>query len=46
MITITKSEQSAKSNDRHNDWSFLPTAMSTLLGVGIGITIGSYFGWM
>jgi|GEM_PF-2087982 len=45
MITITQSQKIAHSSDR-NDWSFLPTAFSALLGVGIGIAMGCYFGWL
>ncbi len=45
MITITKSKKTAKESDSHN-WSFLPTVLSALLGVGIGIAMGCYFGWL
>ena len=44
MITISK----FKSVSRHsrNNWSFLPTAFSALAGVGIGLAIGTYLGWL
>lgn len=45
MITVTQSQKVAEKSDR-NDWSFLPTAISALLGVSIGIAIGNYFGWL
>ncbi|MGD1922508.1 MAG: hypothetical protein ACFCAD_28605 [Pleurocapsa sp.] len=44
MITISKSKPSRSHN--HSDWSFLPTAFSALAGVGIGIAIGNYLGWL
>jgi len=30
----------------HHDLSFLPTLFSALAGVGIGIMIGNYLGWL
>ena len=45
MVTNTK-YQSVSSSQKHNDWSFLPTAFSALAGVGIGFLIGHYLGWL
>ncbi len=45
MITTSKNHTSSRSHVR-NDWSFLPTAFSALAGVGIGILIGNYLGWL
>lgn len=45
MITTSKTQTVSRSHTR-DDWSFLPTAFSALAGVGIGILIGSYLGWL
>lgn len=45
MITTTKTQTKSRSHTR-NDWSFLPTAFSALAGVGIGIAIALYLGWL
>ena len=45
MITTTKTQTVSRSNTR-NDWSFLPTVFSALAGVGIGIAIANYLGWI
>ena len=45
MITIHKNRTASPSHVR-DDWSFLPTAFSALAGVGIGIMIGNYLGWL
>lgn len=45
MITTSKNQIVSRSHTR-NDWSFLPTAFSALAGVGIGILIGNYLGWI
>lgn len=29
----------------HNDWSFLPLALSGFTGVSIGLIIAKYLGW-
>lgn len=45
MITTSKTQTVSRSYTR-DDWSFLPTAFSALAGIGIGILIGSYLGWL
>ena len=45
MITTDKYKTVSPSPVR-NDWSFLPTAFNALAGVGIGILIGNYLGWL
>jgi len=45
MIT-TNNIKTVSRPHSHNNWSFLPTAFSALAGVGIGIAIGNYLGWL
>lgn len=45
MITISKSKTVSRPHN-HNNWSFLPTLLIALAGVGIGIVIGNYLGWL
>ncbi|MEM8673669.1 MAG: hypothetical protein AAGF83_07330 [Cyanobacteria bacterium P01_G01_bin.67] len=45
MITTNK-YQTISQHHKSTDWSFLPTLLSALLGVGIGIILGSYWGWI
>ena len=35
-------------NQKHssNDWSFMPRLLSGFAGVGIGIVIGNFLGWI
>ena len=44
MITTSKAKTVSRHN--YNNWSFLPTAFSALAGVGIGLAIGNYLGWL
>lgn len=30
----------------HQNWSFLPLILSAFAGVGIGVVIGNYLGWL
>lgn len=43
---ITTSQVKVSRTHNYNNWSFLPTAFSALAGVGIGIAIGNYLGWL
>ena len=45
MITIIRSKAVVGSH-RGNDWSFLPTVFSAAIGIGIGMAIGNYLGWI
>ena len=45
-MTATAKVKTATRVNTHNNWSFLPTAFSALAGVGIGIAIGNYLGWL
>ena len=45
MITTGKYKTVSRPHIQDN-WSFLPTALSALAGVGIGIAIGNYLGWL
>lgn len=45
MITNSKF-QSISHGHKHNNWYFIPTALSALGGVGIGFLIGNYLGWL
>ncbi len=45
MITTSKN-QTVSHFHSQNNWSFLPTAFSALAGVGLGILIGNYLGWI
>jgi hypothetical protein len=45
MIT-TSNFKTVSFSHNHNNWLFLPTAFSALAGVGIGIAIGNYLGWL
>ncbi|MEM8830094.1 MAG: hypothetical protein AAGE96_12155 [Cyanobacteria bacterium P01_G01_bin.19] len=45
MITTSKFKSASRPHSQNN-WSFLPTAFSALAGVGIGIAIGNYLGWL
>lgn len=45
MITTSTYKTVSRSHVR-NDWSFLPTVFSALAGVGIGMLIGNYLGWL
>ncbi|MCC0175587.1 hypothetical protein I4641_01150 [Waterburya agarophytonicola K14] len=45
MITTAKVQTISRPH-HHNNWSFLPTAFSALAGVGIGMAIGNYLGWL
>jgi hypothetical protein len=45
MITTSK-YQTLSHYRTQNNWSFLPTAFSALTGVGLGILIGNYLGWI
>lgn len=45
MITNSK-YQSISHSQNHNNWSFIPTALSALAGIGIGFLIGNYLGWL
>ena len=45
MITTSKNQTVSRFSIQ-NDWSFLPTAFSALAGVGLGILIGNYLGWI
>jgi hypothetical protein len=45
MITTSKN-QTVSHSYTQNDWLFLPTAFSALAGVGLGLLIGNYLGWI
>lgn len=45
MITTDK-YQTVDSRPHSHDWSFMPTLLSAFLGVGIGILLGNYWGWI
>ena len=45
MITNSKNQKFFPLDIR-NEWHFLPTAFSGLAGVGIGIIIGNFLGWL
>ncbi|WP_019507597.1 hypothetical protein [Pleurocapsa sp. PCC 7319] len=45
MITNSKNQKFSPLHIR-NDWHFLPTAFSGLAGVGIGLIIGNFLGWI
>ena len=45
MITAN-SNKKVSPKFSHNDWSFLPPGFSALAGVGIGLMIGNYLGWL
>ena len=44
MITTSKKQTSY--NHAGNNWSFMPTLLNGLAGVGIGMVIGNYLGWL
>jgi hypothetical protein len=43
---ITSSKKLVSNSIFQGDWAFLPTAFSAMAGVGIGLLIGSYLGWI
>jgi hypothetical protein len=45
MITTNKN-QTVSHSYTQNDLFFLPTAFSALAGVGFGLLIGNYLGWL
>ena len=42
QIIQTKTNQ----KNLHNDWYFLPSLLCGFAGVGIGIVIGNFLGWI
>ena len=45
MVTSSKNKSTSNSIFQ-GDWAFIPTAFSAMAGVGIGLLIGSYLGWI
>jgi hypothetical protein len=43
---ITSSDNRLSKSIFQGDWAFLPTVFSTMAGIGIGLLIGSYLGWI
>ena len=43
---ITSNKKATINTLFQGDWNFLPTAFSALVGVGIGLLIGNYLGWL
>ncbi len=43
---ITSNKKATTNTLFPGDWSFLPTAFSALAGIGIGLMIGNYLGWI
>jgi hypothetical protein len=38
--------KASKAISKHHDWSFVPRTISGFTGVGIGLIIANYFGWL
>ena len=45
MITANKYQTVVQSR-KHQDYSFIPTLLCAMAGVGIGLAIGNCFGWL
>lgn len=45
MITTEKTKTVTPTTS-HYDWSFFPLVLSAFAGVGIGVAIGTYLGWL
>ena len=46
MITSSNKKSASNNSIFQGEWSFLPTGLSAMTGVGIGLLIGTCLGWI
>ena len=45
-MTTSSKDQTVSRHQKHHDWSFMPNLLTATTGVGIGLAIASYLGWI
>lgn len=46
MITSSNKKSASNNSVFQSEWTFWPTAFSAMAGIGIGLLIGTYLGWI
>ena len=46
MITSSNKKSASNNSIFQSEWSFLSTGLSAMAGIGIGLLIGTYLGWI